>query len=219
MKQSAGALQSLSHARTIADHAERLGVNEAPLTSRQSCSHLGAILADAALQAGLNYRTVVRPRVDRIQTLYPDAASLLGLVSEVRRVGAETFLNWSHAIKVNRFLRLIDVFKTNGVRNVDDLKVWLFSNDARETMLKLNGVGPKTFDYICCLSGMDHVAVDRHIKSFASEAGVLIDGYRDLQVAVSFAADLLGLSRRDFDAWIWQRLASQPSTQRAFTFA
>jgi hypothetical protein len=61
---------------------------------------------------------------------------------------------------------------------------------------------------------MDHIAVDRHVKTFANEAGVLISGYDELQAAVSFAADLLGLARRDFDAWIWHRF-SRPITSPA----
>ncbi len=213
------ALESLSHARAIADYAERLGVSEAPPVPRQSYSHIGAVLADAALQAGLNYRTVVRPRIDRIQSLYPRAATLPELISVVHQVGAETFLNWSHVTKVDRFLCLVGVLHSDRVQKVEDLRVWLCARDARDRMLNLRGIGPKTFDYICCLAGMDHVAVDRHIKSFASEAGVCVDGYLDLQTAVSFAADLLGLARRDFDAWIWQRLAARTEIQGALAFA
>lgn len=212
-------LESLGRARAIANHAERLGVNDAATARRQSYSHLGAVLADAALQAGLNYRTVVRPRIERIQALYPAAATLSGLDSTLDQVGPEAFLDWNHSTKVARFKGVTDALRADGIEDVHDLREWLGRRDTRDTLLDIHGIGPKTFDYICCLAGLDHIPVDRHIKSFAFEAGVKVDGYVDLQTAVSFAADLLGLPRRDFDAWIWHRLTSGAETQRGFAFS
>ena len=84
------------------------------------------------------------------------------------------------------------------------MREWLKDAPSRDRLLSLHGVGPKTYDYVCCLVGIDRIAVDRHVKSFASEAGVTITGYDDLQVVVSYAAYLLGLPRREFDAWIWR---------------
>jgi hypothetical protein len=219
MTQTLLVLESLGRARAIADHAERLGVNGAAATSRQSYSHIGALLADAALQAGLNYRTVVRPRVERIQSVYPAAATLSGLDITLEQVGPGTFLSWDHLTKIERFTGMAGALRANGIQDVSDLRVWLSCRDTRATLLGIHGVGPKTFDYICCLAGLDHIPVDRHIKSFASEAGVNVEGYLDLQAAVSFAADLLGLPRRDFDAWIWHRLTSRVETQRTFAFS
>jgi hypothetical protein len=51
--------------------------------------------------------------------------------------------------------------------------------------------------------GLYVVAVARHVKFFAREAGVELANYDLLQLVFSNAADLLGSSRRDFDAWIW----------------
>lgn len=219
MTQPALVLESLGRARAIANHAERLGVNDAATNQRQSYSHLGAVIADAALQAGLNYRTVVFPRIKRIQALFPTAATLSGLNSTLDQVGPEAFLDWRHSTKVERFTGIIGVLRIDDIQNIADLRAWLVRSDTRNTLLKIHGVGPKTFDYICCLAGLDYIPIDRHIKSFASEAGVNIDGYLDLQTAVSFAADLLGLARRDFDAWIWQSLTSRVKTQRTFAFS
>lgn len=211
-------IENLSRARTIADYAERLGISETPVGRRHCYSHIGAVLADAALQAGLNYRTVVRPRIDRIQVLYPQAATLSGVNAVVQREGPGTFLNWHHATKVDRFVRLIEILDGDDIQTVSELRTWLSLRETRGRLLELHGIGPKTYDYVCCISGMDHIAVDRHIKNFVSEAGVSLNTYPDLQVVVSFAADLLGLARRDFDAWIWERLASRHVSQDAFAF-
>jgi endonuclease III len=73
------------------------------------------------------------------------------------------------------------------VEKVSDLRDWLMRTSARDRMLSLHGVGPKTFDYLCCLVGIDRIAVDRHVISFASEAGVSTGHYDDLQAVVSYA--------------------------------
>lgn len=207
-------LESLSRARAIANYAERQGIFFSSIPQRASTSHMGAALADAILQSGLNYRAVVRPRVDRILATYPDAAFLPGLRNILKRGGASEFLNWRHVTKITRFVHLVALLEADGVECVGDLRSWLGRRGARDRLLELHGIGPKTYDYICCLVGMDHIAVDRHVKTFANEAGVLISGYDELRVAVAFAADLLGLARRDFDAWIWHRF-SRPSASTA----
>ena len=211
---SAAVLESLSRARAIANYAERQGVSLSAISRRPSTSHMGAALADAILQSGLNYHAVVRPRVDRILTVYPEAAIVSGLRNILKGRGASEFLNWRHSTKITRFVCLVALLEADGVECVVDLRSWLGRRCARDQLLELHGIGPKTYDYICCLVGMDHIAVDRHVKTFANEAGVLISAYDELQVAVSFAADLLGLARRDFDAWIWHRF-SRPMTSPA----
>jgi hypothetical protein len=58
---SAAVLESLSHARAIANYAEQQGVSLSSISRRPSTSHMGAALADAILQSGLNYHAVVSP--------------------------------------------------------------------------------------------------------------------------------------------------------------
>ncbi|TOO24339.1 hypothetical protein CGH40_22920, partial [Vibrio parahaemolyticus] len=77
----------------------------------------------------------------------------------------------------------------------------------------LNGIGPKTVDYMKCLVGIDSVAVDRHIKSFAKAAGIERFDYDFLRDVFCSAADLLSISRRSFDSWVWRTLAVQESPQ------
>jgi endonuclease III-like uncharacterized protein len=90
-----------------------------------------------------------------------------------------------------------------------ELKLWLVQDEARENLLSLQGIGPKTYDYLCCLVGIDCIAVDRHVRTFANEAGVYINDYDRLKSVVSYAADLLGMTRRDFDAWIWKTISAR----------
>ena len=77
----------------------------------------------------------------------------------------------------------------------------------------LDGVGPKTIDYIGCLVGNQTIPSDSHVQTFASQAGVNDDDYDFLKSTFCYAADLLSISRREFDAWVWAREARQQSPQ------
>lgn len=210
-------LQTLSSARQIADHAHRVGIAVRATNPRPSSAHVGAVLADCILQAGLNYRTVVKARIDRIVINFPEASRLSGVrkIIESGRIGE--FLLWHHPTKITRFLDLVRFLNIDGVDDVSDLRSWLVQTGARNRLLSLHGIGPKTYDYLCCLTGVDCIAVDRHIRTFAEEAGVLIDDYDRLKAVVSYAADLLGISRRDFDACIWEEVSRR--AQRSFQYS
>jgi hypothetical protein len=205
----AAVLEQLSFARRIADHANRLGVQRLPATRRSVSDHLGAVLADAILQAGVNYQTVVRKRVTRIESQFPEAATLSGIVALIEREGAGDFLLWKHPTKVTRFVSLAKFLAIQGVDTTVEFRRWLCLSSAREQLLNLHGIGPKTCDYLCCLVGIDCIAIDRHVKTFASEAGVFVSDYEYLKSVVSYAADLLGMKRRDFDAWIWRTVSAR----------
>lgn len=202
-------LEQLEFARRIADYADRLGVHHTPTTPRIASSHIGAVLADTILQAGMSYRTVVRVRVDRIYSKFPETATLSGLIALLDHYGAADFLSWTHPTKLSRFTSLTYFLSTQHIDTTIELKHWLVQADARKHLLGLHGIGPKTYDYLCCLVGIDCIAVDRHVKTFASEAGVGSHNYDFLQSVVSYAADLLGIARRDFDAWIWRTISSR----------
>jgi hypothetical protein len=170
---------------------------------------MGAALADSVLQAGVSYRTVVSTRIKRIHLYFPEAATLSGLCSVIERRGAADFLSWKHPTKVNRFMSLTQLLTTESVETTFDLRHWLSRESARSLLLHLHGFGPKTFDYLCGLVGLDCIAVDRHIKTFASEAGVAVTDYDGLRTIISYAADLLDMRRRDFDAWVWQLVSAR----------
>ena len=82
----------------------------------------------------------------------------------------------------------------------------------------MKGIGPKTVDYLACLVGADCIAVDRHIRGFAEAAGLENNGYEYLRQVFSFAADLLDVSRREFDARIWHYQSIKVRRQLIFGF-
>lgn len=200
-------------ARKVANYAGALGACKAPKRQPPWADHLGAIMADAILQAGLNYRTVVYPRVTRILDHYPEAHSLQGVKAIIQTGRLTEFLRWGHATKLGRFLELACYFDQTHVETAADLRSYFDEQDFRYGLLGLPGIGPKTVDYLGCLVGVDVIAVDRHIRTFARKSGVAIENYEVLRAVFSYAADLLELSRRDFDSWVWTMMSAERTRQ------
>lgn len=208
-----GAINTLLAARAIADHALNQGVLVSDSEPRGVCLHMGAVLADSILQAGLNYSNVVRPRIEAILRNHPEASTVAALVPILNSGRAGEFLGWSHMEKIQRFIRLVEFLDMQGVDSVFDLRQRLMLPLFGVEMQSLNGVGPKTVDYMGCLVGIESIAVDRHVRSFARAAGLVNEEYDYLKKSFCFAADLLSLPRREFDAWLWRRAAQSEVVQ------
>lgn len=211
------AIEVLLVARRIADHAKDEGALFERKHPRATCEHLGAVIADSVLQAGLNYTTVVRPRVLTILQAHPNRHTIPSLVSLIQDGETSAFLNWRHHEKVSRFEALVIFLQRWGVEDVQDLRASLASDEFCDAIQTVNGIGPKTVDYMACLVGIDSIAVDRHVRTFARAVGVENDDYHFLRRSFCCAADLLSLPRREFDAWLWRRAAAP--TQMQLTLA
>lgn len=170
--------------------------------------HVGALLADAALQAGLNYRSVVWPRVSRLERSFPSAASMTGLAALLNELGASELLNWRHEVKLARFELLVHFFRGR-VETVADIGAFIASYETRFELTKLKGIGEKTVDYLFRLTGGQEVAVDRHVIRFVEDAGIRHESYAITKEIVGGAADLLGVSRDCFDASIWRFMSER----------
>lgn len=212
-------IKVLRSARLVADLATAEGVEVAERHSRSCYNHLGALLADASLQAGLNYSAVVRPRIQRILAEYPHANSVKALTTIIADGQLPSFLGWQHQTKLARFILLVNTLKSLGVGTLVDLRGRLDDDEFCSELMRINGVGPKTIDYMACLVGLEAVAVDRHIMNYARKAGVYHGEYYYLRRVFCFAADLLNISRREFDAWVWRKEAAGKNNQFSFDFA
>lgn len=206
------AVRALIAARQVADFASAEGAAFTAPPRRPMTSHMGAILADAVLQAGVNYSTVVLPRVAAILHVFPDLDGVSTLVKLIDQQRTGEFLSWDHPEKIRRFNSLVTFLNVQQVETAEHLRQRLSVEGFGEELQTIRGVGPKTVDYLACLVGVDSIAVDRHVRAFARMAGVDAEDYKFLRTVFCYAADLLSLSRRDFDAWIW-RTQSMSSTQ------
>lgn len=179
---------------------------------------MGAVLADSVLQAGLNYAKVVKPRVASILRTFPHATTMNILMSVIEQEGSPKFLQWEHREKVSRFDNLVAFMTEAEIDSTSDLSRALQNKSFRVDIRNVRGVGPKTVDYMACLVGVDSIAVDRHIRGFAELVGLENDSYDYLREVFSYAADLLSIRRREFDASIWQYQSEQNTRQLSLGF-
>lgn len=218
MQQQTDYSDALYAARCIADHAISEGVLASRAAYRPVYHHMGAVLADSVLQAGLNYANVVRPRIASILNTFPHATTLNVLIEVIETEGSSRFLQWEHSEKISRFDGLVAFVADARIENTRELGAALQDDGFRASIRHVKGVGPKTVDYMACLVGVDCIAVDRHIKGFAELVGLENEGYNYLRDVFSFAADLLSISRREFDAQIWNYQSMKTRQQLAFEF-
>lgn len=209
---------ALCAARCIADHAVGEGILRANIPTRPVYHHMGAALADSVLQAGLNYATIVRPRVQAILEIFPHATTVSAVAQIIETQGSRKFLQWRHQEKVSRFDDLVEFLACSRIEDTSDLGEALLDDAFRVDIREVRGIGPKTVDYMACLLGVDCIAVDRHIRGFAELAGLEDNSYDYLRDVFSFAADLLSISRREFDASIWHFQATKNSRQMKLDF-
>jgi hypothetical protein len=193
----------LADARQLADfivslHDFRISSHEV-----QSYNHMGATITDSILQAGVNYRTVVEPRVKHVLREYPVAKTSPSFLDVIDQHGVDFVLNWRHPEKPRRVRDLTIFFVKLNVETEADLKYWLLDSDNCQRLLDLKGIGPKTVDYMKRLVGISTIAVDRHMRRFINLAGVKREAYDEIQIVVAFAADLLKISRSNLDSAIW----------------
>ena len=106
--------------------------------------HMGAIITDAILQAGVNYKTVVAPKVQHILDTYPEAATTAGFLSVLDTVGAQRVLGWKDPEKINQIYDLTRFFLEWGLASHDDVREWLLEPENVEKIRSVRGVGPKT---------------------------------------------------------------------------
>ena len=169
--------------------------------------HVGALFTDTILQAGVNYRSVVWPRVNHVLETFPYANTVSAFAEVLDDYGTANVLRWSNKDKVQRMDELVSFCINNRIETTRHLKDFL-TYDENVLMLKdIHGIGNKTCDYMKRLLGFDTVAVDRHIRSFIESADIFCDDYFDIKEIVEFAADFMEMSRRELDYSIWSYMS------------
>ena len=171
--------------------------------------HMGAIITDAILQSGLNFETVVKPRVQKILNNHPEAATTSGFLKVIEKTGLETLLNWKHPEKPKRLLQVTQLLAGEGVENPDQLKIWLEKPENVAKLDAVKGVGSKTIDYFRFLSGTPTAAVDRHLLNFLKRAGISVKGYDEAKQVINHAADFMGKDRCSVDQSIWTYMSKK----------
>ena len=203
-------LDLLRYARQVATQAISLpGFRLQEEPGVYGLEHIGGLFADAILQAGLNYFSVVVPRVQRLRREYPHLTRTSLVSNEIERVGAFELLQCRNARKAIAFSGLVAALKQWGIETGHQLQRWATLSSNRDALLEIPGIGPKTSDYLALLAGVDVVPVDRHVRTLLKMSGVPTLSYRDDQMVFSYAADLLQVGRRRFDHSVWMHFSKK----------
>lgn len=176
-------------------------------------NHIGALLTDVVLQAGLNYQHVVAPRVYKVLSDYPVAYTVNRFLAVLQKHSIETVLDWHDNEKQIRMIRILEFCKTFGIQNSYQLKIYLVNSKLNSEKFKsIRGIGDKTYDYLLKLLGVESVAVDRHVYKFVSKAGIIYKDYNEAKQIVEYAADIMQVSRRTLDYSIWLYMSNKKRT-------
>lgn len=166
--------------------------------------HLGAIIADAVLQANRNYETQVRHRIKRIREKFPDANTLSGVKKAISENTTSHFLDWKDLDRTKRFEEIVVFFSTEDIETENDLKEWLMDEENVIKLKKIKGIGPKTIDYFKILTGIQTCAIDRRLLDFLKQAGIEVSSYNEAKEIINSAADIMNIERAYFDHSIWK---------------
>jgi hypothetical protein len=190
-------------ARVLARHLERyadLGTAPEP---RRSYLHMGATICDAALQSGLNYRTVVAPRVAKCRRDWPTATTTSAFSRKIRLFDLGRLLDWRDPVKLTRIVDLTDFLLRSAVETEEELAAFLVQDHQAKSLLTVMGVGPKTLDYLRILAGLPAVAIDRHVQAVIAQAGVVCRSYEEGRQLMLAAAEYLAVDPAALDRRIW----------------
>jgi endonuclease III len=172
---------------------------------------MGATLTDAGLQAGLNYRKVVFPRVKHLLSVFPEADTTTRFLDLVDLQGINHILRWNHPDKPKRVYDIALLLSAEKIETEEALAEWLSQPGNRIKIQQIPGVGQKTTSYLRKLVGTPAIAVDRHLKTFASWAGVECKKPAELERAFQVAADVMGIDYCSLDHTIWSYMADLKS--------
>lgn len=202
----------LSNPEKLARYIQSLADFKFYKTIDGNYNHIGAIIADAVLQANMRYKTHVKPRVNRILSKYPNERTTSSVMYLLKSMPVTEFLSWRGEDRAERFSQILDLFATEGIETELDLREWLSQNLNLTKLQSIKGIGPKTIDYFKILVGLSTSAIDRHLLNFLRLADLTPIDYQDAQTIINTTADILSVDRAYLDHSIWQYMSEKATS-------
>lgn len=207
--------KQLEEAKLLAEYIDSLNGFSIPNNHNYCYYHMGATLSDLVLQAGLNYRHVVKPRIENIIIMYSGATTTSSFYRVLLTHGANIVLNWNHPEKPRRLTAVTEFFISEAIEKETELQMWLNNPDNCFKLLKIHGIGLKSVDYLKNLVNIPSIAVDRHIRKFVSMAGLDIQNYSEIQDVVQKTANIMSIEYSTLDHAIWQFMSETNKSMNA----
>lgn len=173
------------------------------VTQRTPYFHMGATITDAVLQAGLNYKNVVYPRVAKLLTKFGEYRTTCDFIILFKTIPLNELIDWNNEQKLNRIIDLSWFLFNKKIENENQLSVWLDDKENVLILSEIKGIGPKTIDYLRMLSGKQAIPIDRHLFKFLELAGVFVKTYEEANTIYCKAAERLNIQQYELDKKIW----------------
>jgi hypothetical protein len=174
-----------------------------PITQAGPYYHMGATITDSILQAGMNYKYVVYPRILKLLKNFPNHKTTSDFILLMEAVPLTELVDWKNEEKLQRIINLSRFLFNNNIENEDQFAIWLNTDINIEQLKLIKEIGPKTVDYLKMLSGNQAIAIDRHLFAFLEMAGILIRSYDEANLIYSKTSELLNMSKNELDKKIW----------------
>lgn len=173
-------------------------------------NNMGATIIDAILQSGMRYETVVLPRVNQFLSRFSSFKTTCDFLILMDTIPLNILINWKNGAKPLRITNLTWFLYKNDIHTEADLREWIINTDNQQELLKMNGIGEKTVDYLMSLVGVESVvAVDRHLFRFLMEAGINYRNYNEAHQIYLEMANVLGISPYQIDKQVWNYMISK----------
>lgn len=199
----------MDHSETLVKYIRSHPTFKIIATTSESYDHMGATLTDAVLQAGVNYKSVVFPRVQRLLADHPEAKTSSAFFELLEEYGPSTLLNFNNKRKMDTLLELTQLLVAQAVETEDDFRSWIAVQANFERLFQIKGIKNKTADYLKILLGMGGVAIDVHLYRFLSEADLPTTNYETARALISDAAILLDVDATQLDYSIWRYMSER----------
>lgn len=182
-----------------------------PIAQHTSYHHMGATITDCVLQAGLNYRHVVYPRVRNLIAEFPSYSTTCDFIILMQTISLRELIRWNNERKLQLIEQISWLLFNCQVETEPELAKWLMDDNNVQCLLELSGVGPKTIDYLKTLSGNPSIAIDRHLWHFLELANIGVNSYQEASAIYHQAAKLLCISEYELDKNVWQYMSRKAS--------
>lgn len=170
--------------------------------------HCGAIIVDSVLQAGLNYKNVVLPRVIHLIEKFKTFNTIEDFKTLIDIFGADNLVNLRNFRKTHTIIDIVNLLLASEVITLVQFQAWIRDETNAKKLMQINGVGPKTYDYMKKLLGIDALPIDRHLLRFVKRADVDLNSYFEIQKLYVNVAEKLGIKLVTLDKAIWKHMSN-----------
>lgn len=197
---------------------EKIPHNYTEITQRTPYYNMAATLTDSVLQAGMNYKNVVYPRVYNILHKYADYHTTCDFIILFQTIPIEEIIQWKNKRKQDTICELAWFLYEQHVNIEDDLAKWILDDENAEKLLEINGIGRKTIDYLKLLSGQQAIPIDRHMFQFLELAGILKVDYKEASNILRKTASFLQIGESVLDKTIWNYMSERKDMEQITLF-